>query len=155
MRIGLKLLKKLNWYGVAMVEFKADIRDNIPKLMEVNPRFWGSLPLAIYSGVDFPWLLAKMAINGDIEPITSYKKGVKLRFLYMDLSVAKQYLFSSQPDKLPFLIRFAKDLLNPNVHEGIIAKDDPQFTVFASKALLKRLRRLVVGAINYIRHKRR
>ncbi len=59
-KYGLKLLKAFNWYGVAMVEFKIDKRDNEPKLMEVNPRFWGSLPLAVASGVDF-----FMVINQD------------------------------------------------------------------------------------------
>ncbi len=39
-----RLLNHLNWHGVAMVEFKLDERDNIPKLMEINGRFWGSLP---------------------------------------------------------------------------------------------------------------
>ena len=53
MELGLSLLKSLNWTGVAMAEFKVDPRDGIPKLMEVNPRFWGSLHLAIISGVDF------------------------------------------------------------------------------------------------------
>ncbi len=61
MELGLSLLKSLNWIGVAMAEFKVDPRDGIPKLMEVNPRFWGSLHLAIVSGVDFPYLILKMA----------------------------------------------------------------------------------------------
>lgn len=34
-----KLLKNLGWQGLAMVEFKGDT------LIEINPRFWGSLPL--------------------------------------------------------------------------------------------------------------
>lgn len=34
-----KLLKSLNWKGFAMVEFKGDY------LIEINPRFWGSMPL--------------------------------------------------------------------------------------------------------------
>lgn len=51
-----KLLTDANWHGVAMVEFRvAD--DGTGYLMEVNPRFWGSLQLAIDSGIDFPWLL--------------------------------------------------------------------------------------------------
>ena len=37
-----------------MVEFKHDERDGVPKLMEINGRFWGSLQLAIDAGVDFP-----------------------------------------------------------------------------------------------------
>lgn len=75
------LLKALDWHGVAMVEFRVDPRDGRPKLMEINPRFWGSLPLAIYSGVDFPYLLYKMAIDGDVEPVFEYKTGVKVRWL--------------------------------------------------------------------------
>jgi len=42
-RQGLLLLEALNWHGVAMVEFKKDSRDNEFKLMEINPKFWGSL----------------------------------------------------------------------------------------------------------------
>ncbi|OPY37226.1 MAG: carbamoyl phosphate synthase-like protein [Methanoregula sp. PtaU1.Bin006] len=82
--LGARLLKKMGWYGLAMVEFKVDPRDNIPKLMEINPRFWGSLPLSISSGVDFPFLLCNLAIDGDIPPITEYKKGVKARALFYE-----------------------------------------------------------------------
>jgi len=81
---GTRLLRKLGWYGLAMVEFKVDPRDNIPKLMEINPRFWGSLPLSIASGVDFPYLLCLMAIDGDIMPVSDYRKGVKARSLFYD-----------------------------------------------------------------------
>jgi len=55
---GLKLLKKLKWKGVAMAEFVIK-EDGKPMLLEVNPRFWGSLPLAIAAGVDFPRLLVE------------------------------------------------------------------------------------------------
>ena len=77
------LLEELNWHGVAMVEFRVDPRDGKPKLMEINPRFWGSLQLAIYSGVDFPHLLYKMAIDGDVEHVFEYKTGVKARWLLL------------------------------------------------------------------------
>lgn len=75
--LGLKILKKLKWHGVAMVEFKKDCKTGEFKLMEINPKFWGSLDLAISSGVDFPYLAYKMAINGDIDYINKYKIGVK------------------------------------------------------------------------------
>lgn len=51
-----KLLAAVEWSGIAMVEFKRDIRDGSAKLMEINGRFWGSLQLAVSSGVDFPAL---------------------------------------------------------------------------------------------------
>lgn len=74
--IGLKLLKALSWHGVAMVEVKKDIRDGRFKLMEINPKFWGSLDLAIASGVDFPYLAVRMAVDGDVEPVLDYRTGV-------------------------------------------------------------------------------
>lgn len=80
-----RLLKAIQWYGVAMVEFKVDPRDQRPKLMEINPRFWGSLELAIHSGVDFPFLLYRLALEGDIEPVHEYKIGVQSRWLLGDL----------------------------------------------------------------------
>jgi len=79
--LGIRMLKALGWYGVAMVEFKVDPRDNTPKLMEVNPRFWGSLPLAILAGVDFPYLLYQVALEGDVEPVLKYQSEVKCRWL--------------------------------------------------------------------------
>ena len=79
--IALNLLKSLKWTGIAMVEFRVDARDGRPKLMEINPRFWGSLQLAIISGMDFPYLLYKMAVDGDIEPVWDYRVGVRCRWL--------------------------------------------------------------------------
>lgn len=43
--------------GVAMFEFRVDRRGGRHALLEVNPRFWGSLPLAVAGGADFPALL--------------------------------------------------------------------------------------------------
>ena len=75
-----KLLRSIDFHGIAMVEFKVDPRDNVPKLMEINPRFWGSLPLAIKAGVDFPWLLYCMAVGSTVEEPVQ-QTGTRLRNL--------------------------------------------------------------------------
>jgi len=80
--LSLKLLKSMNWRGLAMVEFRVDARDGAPKLMEINPRFWGSLALSVAAGVDFPHLLYRLAKEGDIEDHLDYKAGVKCRWLF-------------------------------------------------------------------------
>ena len=80
--LGLKLLKKLKWHGVAMAEFKKDDRDGTFKLMEINPKFWGSLDLSIASGVDFPYLAVKMAKDGDVEPVAEYKLGIRFHWTF-------------------------------------------------------------------------
>ena len=46
-----------------MVEYKRDSSTGQPYLMEVNGRFWGSLQLAIDSGVDFPRILVACALG--------------------------------------------------------------------------------------------
>ena len=76
-----RLLSLLGWVGVAMVEFKVDPRDGHPKLLEVNPRFWGSLHHAILCGVDFPYLLCRLAMDGRIGPVPEYRVGVQSRNL--------------------------------------------------------------------------
>lgn len=79
-----KLLEHVGWHGIAMVEFKIDDRTNKPVLIEINPRFWGSIYQAVASGVDFPYLLYEMAVEGDVKPVFNYKVGVKTRFLLND-----------------------------------------------------------------------
>ena len=80
-RLGESLLRALGWFGVAMVEFRYDPRDGRPKLMEINPRFWGSLPLAVYAGVDFPYLLFQMALEQPIEKMEGYALGKRCRWI--------------------------------------------------------------------------
>lgn len=106
-RYAVKILKRLNWHGVAMVEFKLDVRDNKPKLMEINPRFWGSLYQAIASGVEFPYLLYKIATEGDVEPVLSYKLGVETRYILGDIYAFPDYMLRSD-NKIDFL----KDFFN-------------------------------------------
>jgi hypothetical protein len=48
--------------------------------MEVNGRFWGSLQLAIDSGVDFPRLLIEHALSRPVVPVHSWKVGVQCRW---------------------------------------------------------------------------
>ena len=78
---SIEFLKELSWRGIAMVEWKNDIRDGIPKLMEINPRFWGSLELAIRSGVNFPVLYAKAALGEKLDPVPDYADGVRCRWM--------------------------------------------------------------------------
>ena len=82
-RAGLAILEALRWHGVAMVEFRRQPGKS-PVFMEVNGRFWNSLPLACYAGVDFPALLAHMAECGDVRPVHGYRTGVRCRWFLGD-----------------------------------------------------------------------
>ena len=80
---GLAMLQALGWHGVAMVEFRVR-PDGTPVFLEVNGRFWNSLPLAIYAGVDFPALLAEIAETGDTKAVPTYREGVRCRWFLGD-----------------------------------------------------------------------
>ena len=81
---AVRLLDEIGWQGVAMVEFKQDARDGIPKLMEINGRFWGSLQLAVDAGVDFPSLLIR-SMTADPIAAPPYRVGVRSRWLWGDI----------------------------------------------------------------------
>jgi predicted ATP-grasp superfamily ATP-dependent carboligase len=80
------LLHKLNWHGVVMFELKeiaSHAGDFEYKFLEANPRFWGSVPLAMANGVNFPVLLCRAAMGMEIQPVVNRKK-VRARILFSD-----------------------------------------------------------------------
>lgn len=83
-RYALAILTALRWHGVAMVEFRKPVGQP-PVFLEVNGRFWHSLALACYAGVDFPRMLAQLAETGEIETPAPYRLGVRCRWFLGDL----------------------------------------------------------------------
>jgi predicted ATP-grasp superfamily ATP-dependent carboligase len=132
---SVRLLAGLRWTGFAMVEWKTDPRDGIPRLLEINPRFVGSLELALRSGVDFPYLLYQVATTGDCPEVTAYKVGQLCRWL-----VPGDVLhFLANPERArlePSFFRFR----GPELAYDDWARDDPlpsiaQLGVIALQAL--------------------
>jgi glutathione synthase/RimK-type ligase-like ATP-grasp enzyme len=80
---GARLLKDLGWHGVAMLELRR-APDGTGYVMELNPRLWGSLQLAIDAGVDFPALLVDLVRGAPIATPTP-RYGVRTRWLLGDV----------------------------------------------------------------------
>lgn len=129
--IAFSLLKAMKWKGVAMVEFRIDSRDGIPKLMEVNPRFWGSLQLSILSGVDFPWLYYKMLMDGDIEPVMNYQSNIQCRWMLP----GDMLWYATTPGKQKNL----KEFLRLNNNYDILSFEDPGPTIGFFSATMRYL----------------
>ncbi|MFW6384747.1 MAG: ATP-grasp domain-containing protein [Halodesulfurarchaeum sp.] len=125
---GRAILDELDWNGVAMVEFKRDA-EGTPRLIEVNPKFWGSLDLAIHSGMTFPAALLDHASRG-IEPDFSFEPSRVHWPLSGDLhhAVSRPATASevigdllspetrsnlSSDDPLPHLVELGKTILSP------------------------------------------
>ncbi|MCA1816665.1 MAG: ATP-grasp domain-containing protein [Acidobacteria bacterium] len=126
---ALAILGALGWHGVAMVEFRVRA-DGVPVFLEVNGRFWNSLALAVYAGVDFPALVAEMAERGDVRRVGGYRAGVRCRWLLGDARHAAEVLRGAPrgyPVAFPSRLRTLVNLFVPvrgTFHDNF-ASDDP------------------------------
>jgi predicted ATP-grasp superfamily ATP-dependent carboligase len=80
------ILKALRWYGMGDCDFIEDPRDGTAKLMEINPRFTRSIKICVLAGVDFPYLLYKLAVKEPFESVLDYRIGTFLRYLPADIN---------------------------------------------------------------------
>jgi predicted ATP-grasp superfamily ATP-dependent carboligase len=127
-----RILAAVGWTGLAMVEFKVGRAG--ATLMEVNGRVWGSLPLAVRSGMDFPARLADLHLHGPPAvdaPDTSYEIGVRSRDLELEvvwiasvLRLHRRYEFLRAPSRLR-AVSAAVRLLDPRDGYDAFARDDP------------------------------
>jgi predicted ATP-grasp superfamily ATP-dependent carboligase len=133
MNSAVKILEKLQWTGVAMVEFKIDRGKNVAMLLEVNARFWGSLQLAVSSGVDFPYLLFRLANGENIEDHSGYTVGLRSRWELGDLDhlmirlfkkSSKLNLLLDYPSRAALFKNFMFDFIRPSVKNEIFQYGD-------------------------------
>ncbi|RQG96177.1 carboxylate--amine ligase [Natrarchaeobius oligotrophus] len=75
-----QLLREAGWMGPAEVEFIID-QNGTPRLLEVNPRFWMPVQLAISAGVDFPTLISRLAAGDEPDPVTEYETELTYRWV--------------------------------------------------------------------------
>ena len=80
-----RLMRALDWHGVAMVEFKYQRDTGAYRLIEINGRFWGSLPLAVAAGADFPVMLYELMTAGAVAERPPARLGIVCRHLARDL----------------------------------------------------------------------
>lgn len=85
-----RLLGAIGWTGVAMVEFRVDVESGDVALMEINGRFWGSLPLSSRAGMAFAADLFDMLARGATPASRPYRSGVRCRKLRDDVEWFKE-----------------------------------------------------------------
>jgi predicted ATP-grasp superfamily ATP-dependent carboligase len=115
---GRKILDALHWHGVAMVEFRCDSRDGAFKLIEINPKFWGSLDLALAAGADFPGDLCRMALGQTLSYTAEYNRN--LRFHWPLSSSGELYHLWHRPRSFGSIVR---DVFNPRVRSNVWLRD--------------------------------
>lgn len=77
-----RVLESLDWHGPAQVEFKYDPRERTYALIEINPKLWGTLPLSIAAGVNFPGIIRDLVLGRPVRRDQGYRVGLRFGFLF-------------------------------------------------------------------------
>jgi len=80
-----KIIDSVRWNGVILMDFIIDDRDGQPKLLEINPRFWGTTGLTIKAGYNYPYYLILDAYGVKIDYPSDYEKGLYCRWPVQEL----------------------------------------------------------------------
>jgi predicted ATP-grasp superfamily ATP-dependent carboligase len=117
----------LRWEGVGMFEYRWNAANDRFYLMEFNARFWRSLHLALFAGVDFPRLLADAFFNHPDSPVTDYSS-IRCRLTF---PTEVEYVWSCLKDtSLPWarrlwpVLEFGLLGLDPTVYSDLNYRGD-------------------------------
>jgi predicted ATP-grasp superfamily ATP-dependent carboligase len=75
-----RLAEHVGWNGVFLMDFKVDERDGVAKILEVNPRFWGTTWMAIAAGCNFPHYYIQRELGRPVRCTGSYSVGLMARY---------------------------------------------------------------------------
>lgn len=134
MQQSVALLRELAWEGIAMVEYRHDPASGESALMEINGRFWGSLPLAYHAGAGFASLCYRlMGDGGAVEP-APYRGGVRCRYMVPETKRLARILFAPGKiadktlkfGKLSEFAGYVTDFMRPGSRYYVFELADPK-----------------------------
>jgi len=149
------ILAALEYTGLAMFEFKRNACGEWI-LLEVNARPWGSMPLPVALGVDFPYRWYRLLVAGEETPATAYRSGVYGRNLVPDLrqslseaaarrrgTAATAWFMAGR------VVEMARFFTGKDVHD-VLVRDDPRPGLLElyeiAEAVRRRTQNLLPGA---------
>jgi len=114
-----RLMKSLNWSGVANIDLLYDKNDQQFKILEINARFWGSLDGSILAGVNFPYFYYLASRNIDfVTPKYHHINYLSTNGVFSRMKNNKMFLFKTRfilnnsqikfmlKDPLPIVFKF-------------------------------------------------
>jgi hypothetical protein len=120
---ALAKLRELGWEGIAMMEYRWNPASDEFYFIEMNARFWGSLHLALFAGVDFPQLLMDAFFGHPPAAVERFPLGVRCRVTFPG---EVNYVWSRWNDKELSLtarcwsiVEFFLLSLDPKVHSDL------------------------------------
>ena len=144
---SIQFLKTLEWQGVAMVEYRYDETSKQAVFMEINGRFWGSLPLAVACNADFVWLQYAVLGLNQLPKVEQPQENIQCRFMIPEIK--RLFRIVLQPNRIsdplfkikPFkeIIFFVGSFFNPKTCFFVFQWRDPKPFIMDMKNLLKKL----------------
>ena len=128
---GGEMLRRVGYWGLAQLDFVQ--RGDGPVLIDVNPRFYSCMPLALACGVNLPAAWHDVALDRATGPPSPYRTGVTFRWLEGELIAA---------------LRGDRERIHPGAHGPSVgamwARDDPwAAALMGAGALSARAQRLL------------
>jgi predicted ATP-grasp superfamily ATP-dependent carboligase len=116
-----------------MVEYRHDPHTGKTALMEVNGRFWGSLPLAYHAGVPFAWFTYAVLGLGIRPDPPTYRPGLRCRYMIPEtrrLLTLIRHRGRTQNRALSFsvageVIEYLRQFLSPSSRYFVFTFADP------------------------------
>ena len=127
---SVKLLRQLDWEGVAMVEYRFNPATGEAVLMEINGRYWGSLGLSLEAGLEFAYYHWQLLTGSSPNIPSSYRKDAKIawtagraeRLVHYISNRPQSWLYDSSVAKEFF--KFVRDL-PPFTPDAVWRLNDP------------------------------
>ncbi|MFN8520641.1 MAG: ATP-grasp domain-containing protein [Chloroflexota bacterium] len=101
--LGARVVRTLGLGWVSNVQVRAD-RSGSPRLLEVNPRFPGTMPLTIAAGVDMPRACLGMALGAPMPRIEGFREVAMVRHLeerVLDVGELEAVPSARRPEAVP------------------------------------------------------
>lgn len=142
------LLRHIGWEGPAMVEYRYDPATGRYWLMEINGRFWGSLPLAHHCGAFFAWAAYADLVMEEFQPAPAMPADRLVKACYLIPETRRLGAILADrtgryrlQDKLRTLAGFIRDRLDWRLRYYVFAWDDPKPFAADMVAVMARLLR--------------
>lgn len=122
------LMKALKWSGVAHVDLRRDARTGRVLVLEINSRYWASMPASVAMGVNFPDLACRLALGETFsKPAQRSGRFARWTQVVQDLFMLRRRVFrvtaselrSICEDPLPEIVRWWREglqLFSPAAH---------------------------------------
>jgi predicted ATP-grasp superfamily ATP-dependent carboligase len=124
------LLASLGWFGLAQLQFIL-AKDGIPRLLDFNGRFYGSLALAVSAGPNLPAIWARLATGLPVGHVPTAQPGKRYQWLAGDLRASRQ-----STSGMKSLLAVFDSLVNiPRSTHSVLRAGDPRPAIshFSSK----------------------